>query len=314
VTRAALVAIQLEIGSGVLASPEAYRRHLEASVTPAVAAGAREADARLLVMPEIAGHLALYALAPPLARKAKTLAAALAASAVRRPLDVLRGVATTRLLDPKHAVIAALAPDGERFWKSVFGPLAREHRAYIVAGSFLRLAPDGELHNASLLFAPDGKLVATTDKVNLLPGIEDGAKHGLALARGSHDTPITETSLGRIATLIGYDGFAAPFTRHERFVPLGGRLGERGGVTVVAHPSANPRPWAERAAAWESDGLRATLRGIPAPARLGVTAHLVGRVVDLAFEGVSEIAEGARVLSHATCHDRGQAVPALVDL
>ena len=74
------------------------------------------------------------------AHKAKTLGAALAAAAVRRPLEVLRGVATTRLLDPRHAVLAALAPDGERFWRGVFGPLARRHGAYVVAGSHLRLA------------------------------------------------------------------------------------------------------------------------------------------------------------------------------
>ena len=107
-TRVALVAVQLEIGPDVLASPDAYRLHIQAAMGRALDAAGR-ADARLVVFPEIAGHLALYALAPTAARKAKTLAAALAAAAVRRPLDVLRGVASTRLLDAKHAVLAALA-------------------------------------------------------------------------------------------------------------------------------------------------------------------------------------------------------------
>ena len=89
----------------------------------------RRADARLVVFPEVAGHLALLrARAAARAHSAKTLAGALAAAAVRRPFDVLRGVATTRLLDARHAVLAALAPDGERWWKSVFGPLAKQHR------------------------------------------------------------------------------------------------------------------------------------------------------------------------------------------
>ena len=68
------------------------------------------------MLPEIAGHLALLATAPAAAHRATTLSGALAASALRRPLDVLRGVASTRTLAPKHAVLGALAPDGEAMW------------------------------------------------------------------------------------------------------------------------------------------------------------------------------------------------------
>jgi predicted amidohydrolase len=291
----ALVAVQLEIGPDVLASADAYRAHIDRCAARALA-GAQAASARLLVFPENAGHLALYALAPPVARKTKTLAAALAAAAVRRPLDVLRGIATTRLLDTRHAVLGALAPDGERFWKSVFGPLARRHDAYVVAGSYLRLHPDGELTNTSLLFGPDGRLLAMTDKVNLVAGVEDGAKSGLGLARGDSAIPIVETPIGRIATLVGYDAFREAQTAAERFVALGPLLAERGSVGVVANPAANPWPWRERwkyAASndtrtrgehWDREGLRGSLAAWPF-ARRGVTAHLVGRVLDLRFEG-----------------------------
>jgi predicted amidohydrolase len=320
VTSAALVAVQLQIGPDVLSSPDAYRQHIAGATSRALAA-AGATDARLLVFPEITGHLALYALAPPAARKAKTLGAALAASAVRRPLDVLRGVASTRLLDPKHAVLAALAPDGERYWKSVFGPLAREHRAYVVAGSYLRLAPDGELHNASLLFSPEGRLVATTDKVNLVPGMEDGARKGLALARGDANIPIVDTPLGRLATLICYDGFREPHTKNERFVEMPARLLERNGVDIVANPAANPWPWLERwkyadegetqsrAEQWNAEGLCGSLRRHPF-AHYGITAHLVGSVLDLQFDGQSEVVERTSsgevsVLARAESHDRG---------
>lgn len=315
---AALVAVQLEIGPDVLASADTYRRHIEAAAARALAATG-PADARLLVFPEIAGHLALYALAPPIARRTKTLAAALAAAAVRRPLDVLRGVATTRLLDARHAVLGALAPDGERFWKSVFGPLARTHEAFIVAGSLLRLHPDGELTNASLMFGPDGRLLATTDKVNLVPGIEDGAPGGLGLARGDSNISIVATPLGRIASLIGYDGFREPHTRHERFVAVPPLLAQRGGVDIVANPSANPWRWHERwkyaddgetqtrAEQWDNEGLHGSLRLAPF-ARFGVTAHLVGQVLDLRFEGTSEILDQAggevRVRARAEQYDR----------
>jgi predicted amidohydrolase len=281
-----LVAIQLVVDAEALASADAYRRHLEAAAASALDQ-ASSADQRLVVFPEVAGHLALYALAPPRTRKAKTLASALAQAAVRRPLDVLRGVVTTRLLDARHAVLAAIAPDGEHWWKALFGPLARQYRAYVVAGSFLRLHADGSLTNSSHLFGPDGSLVACTDKVNLVPGVEDGAPGGLALHRGDSHVPIVTTPFGKLATLIGYDACSEPQTSHERFVALGPRLKERGGVDVVAHPTADPQ------------------RNVPGPrysqlAPLQITSHLVCKVLDQAFEGVSAIhgAEGRHQAGH----------------
>jgi len=327
----ALVAIQLEIASDVLASPDAYRRHVDDAAARALA-NTGDADVRVVVFPEIAGHLALYALAPAAARRAKTLGAALALSAARHPLDMLRGIAITRVLGPRHAMLAALAPDGERFWRGVFGPLARRHAAYVVAGSHLRLAGSGDVTNASFLFAPDGRLVATTDKANLVSGLEDGAPGALGLARGDADQlPIAETPAGRLCTLICYDGFREPHTPHERFVPLGPRIAARGGVAIVANPAANPWPWhaawppaslpgaapaATREAQWQRDGLPASLAESRF-ARWGVTAHLVGRVLDLHFDGASEILErdagSIRRLARAERADRGDHVVATVD-
>ena len=315
----ALAAIQLEVNADVLASSDAYRRYLETAVTRAVErAGA--ADARLLVLPEVSGHLALLALAGARAHKAKTLAGALASAALRRPFAVLRGAATAKVLEPRSAVLAALAPEAERWWKSVFAPLAKQHAAYIVAGSHFRLSPGGELYNASLTFDPDGRLVATTDKVNLIPGIEDGAKGGLGLFRGDVDRiPIVDTPFGRLCTLICYDGFRVAHTKHERFVPVAPTIAARGGVSVVANPAANPWPWRERwpfddrvrVDQWEADGLPGTLRETPF-ARFGVTAHLVGEVLDLRFDGTSEILGEGRVLARADAPDRGGCVTATV--
>jgi predicted amidohydrolase len=333
--RAALVAVQLEIDAGVLGAPERYRRHIEDAAARALGGEAGEADARLVVFPEVAGHLALLALAPPAAHRARTLGGALAAAAVRRPLDVLRGLASARRLDPRHAVLAALAPDGERYWRAIFGPLARRHRAYVVAGSHLRLRAGGELTNASLLFAPDGRCEAVTEKVNLVPGLEDGAPGALGLARGDADRlPLVDTALGRACTLICYDGFHVPHTPLERFTPVPPHVAARGGVAVVANPAANPWPWTgpwpppglpargpgaagdTRAAQWQREGLPGSLAGA-AFARYAVTAHLVGAVLDLRFDGASEILEregggGVRVLARAERADRGGYVVATV--
>ena len=328
----ALVAVQLEIDVAVLASGDAYRAHIDDAAACAVEeAGA--ADQRFIVFPEIAGHLALLATAPPRAHSAKSLGAALAVAAVRRPLEVLRGVASSRTLAPKHAVLAALAPDGEKYWRSVFGPLARRHAAWVVAGSHLRLSPAGDLTNSSMLFAPDGRCVAMTDKVNLVPGMEDAGPGGLGLARGSAEKlAIVDTPIGRVCTLICYDGFSEPHTSLERFVPVGAEIAARGGVMVAANPSANPWYWDEpwppkklagglervpgtRAAQWAREGLPSSLAGV-AFARFGVTAHLVGHVLDLHFDGCSEILErdecGVRVIARAKHHDSGGHVVAVV--
>ncbi|CAN5524234.1 hypothetical protein BH11MYX1_BH11MYX1_46670 [soil metagenome] len=272
-----LVAVELVIDEAVLASGEMYRRHLERAAEGAVDGAA---DARVIVFPELAGHLALYALAGPASHRAKTVAGALAAAAVRRPLEVLRGVTQMRWLDGRHVVLAALAPEAEKWWKSVFAPLARQLDAYVVAGSHLRLGLDGELTNASLLFAPSGELVAVTDKVNLNPGVEDAAKGGLGLARGTPDAlPVTLTPFGSVATLIGYDAATEPRSPHERFASLPQHLARRGGVTVLANPAMDL-----------PEGLALTLE-TEACARFGVTARLTGAVLDLRFEGGSEILE-----------------------
>lgn len=334
-TDVALIAVQLEVNADVLSSGDAYRAHIEDMVACAVEE-AGEADARLIVVPEIAGHLGLLAIAPPAAHRSTTLSGALAASAVRRPLDVLRGVASTRTLAPKHAVLGALAPDGEKYWRSIFGPLARQHRAWIVAGSHLRLSTTGDLTNASLTFAPTGVCVATTDKINLVPGMEDGAPKGLGLARGDLERlPIVDTPFGKLATLICYDGFSCAHTTLERFVPVGERLAAKGGVEVVANPAANPWKWEgpwppessagfsdpasrhpSRAEQWRIEGLPGSLAATKF-ARFGVTAHLVGKVLDLRFEGQSEILDGnesgsRRVLARAAQCDRGGHVTAIV--
>jgi predicted amidohydrolase len=306
--KVALAAVQLAVDAEALASLDAYRRVLESAASEALAGTA--GDARLVVFPEASGHLALYANAGPAARRARTLRGALAASAARRPLEVLRSVATTRQLDPRHAVLAALVPDAERWWKQVMAPLARRHEAYVVAGSHVRLGAHGELCNASVLFGPDGRQLAVTDKMNLVAGLEDGGKGGLALARGS-EPPVVTTPFGRLVTLVGYDAFLRPAAAHERFAVLAERLA----ATVVANPASNPLAWPD--ARWQADGLAASLARVRG-AQFGVEAQLVGHLLDLRFGGTSQIVarrgNTVEVLARAGSPDRGGFVVQLVNV
>jgi predicted amidohydrolase len=294
-TSSTLVAVQLVIDEAVLASGHSYRVAIEAA-TVAALAGAGPGP-RLIVFPEVAGHLALYALAP--VRRGKTLSAVLASAAVRRPLDMLRGAVSARVLDPRHAVIAGLAPDAERYWRALFAQLARTHGAYVVAGSHLRLGADGALTNASHLIGPDGALIATTDKVNLLAGVEDAAPGGLGLSRGdAHKLPVVDTPLGKIATLIGYDAHRAPRSDEERFVAVVEQLAVRGGCTIVANPTCwrGASGLGPRASA--SDGLPGSLAA-SSFAKFGVIAHLVGDLLDQHYAGISEIVTPDGVLARA---------------
>ena len=111
---------------------------------------------------------------------------------------------------------------------------------------------------------------------------------------------------------------------------MGERLAAKGGVTVVANPAANPWKWEgpwppvssasfsdpaschpTRADQWRLEGLPSSLAATPF-ARYGVTAHLVGKVLDLRFEGQSEILDGTAVLARAAQCDRGGHVTAIV--
>lgn len=285
----ALIAVQLALGPDDVARPEVLEGVIAGAVERALAqAGA--AEHRLIVVPEAIGLAALVALAPPRARDAPTIGQLLARSALGRPLAMLRGALDARTLEPRHAALVGLAPDVERWVGGAFARIARRHHAHVVGGSHLRVDERGEVIAATTVFGPDGRPIATTDKVNLVAGVEDRTKGGLGLARGDAGRrPRIPTPFGAIAVLAGYDAFAAPDSPHERFAALGPAVAATGGVAVVASPAAHVGAWSPDAAErWRARGLRATLAGGPV-ARWGVTAHLVGRILDIAFEGESEI-------------------------
>ncbi|RMH39909.1 MAG: carbon-nitrogen hydrolase family protein [Deltaproteobacteria bacterium] len=326
-TRVALVAVQMRVTADDLASPAAFAAWVDRHAAAAAGACAG-ADHRLVVFPENVGALAMLAFAPARARRMATVDRAIAVLAASRPWALARAALDHGTLSPRRAALLALAPPAADLARAAFSRAARRLRATVVGGSYLRAAPGGKLFNSSDTFDPSGRRVATTAKVNLVPGLEDASPTGLGLARGDADAvPIVRTEWGSVATLICYDGFCEPHTRGERFAAVGPRV-DAAGCDVIANPAANPWPWdapwvfAEpgerllRRDQWRREGLAATLAGLHR-ARFGVTAHLVGRVLDRAFEGPSEILErtggGVRVLARAERADAAAVVAAVVD-
>jgi len=306
-----LVAVQARLAAHDLESPARFRALIDGLGERAAAAGGEH---RLWVFPEAIGHFLPLALAPPGVLSSATVDQAFTALALRRPLSLLRGALDARSLVPRRALLHAIMPPADRIMRECFAALARRHRAWVVAGSHLAAHPDGRVTNRSYTFDPGGRLAGVTDKVNLVPGQEDGAPGGLGLGRGDPDrVPVVSTPWGGLATLICYDGFAEPHTSGERFCRVADRV-DAAGADVIANPAANSWPWMgpwvfaepgehiDRHQQWKSEGLPASLAGLHR-VRYGVTAHLCGAVLDLAFEGRSEILgrgpDGVEVLASA---------------
>lgn len=324
----ALAAVQLALTPMDLDSEQAFVRCLERAAHEAArACGDAQDHDRLFVFPENTGHFIPLIHAPRLAKRQRTLARAMAALALLRPLPVLRSMWSARRKALGQAVLLAVTPAADALMRRVFAKIARDHRAHVVAGSHLRPV-QGSVANTSYTFDPTGRLVAATDKANLVPGLEDASPGGLGLLRGcAQDLPVVHAPWGRLATLICYDGFSRPHTRSEPGFVFMGEHADRLGVDVIANPAANPWPWNERwvfaehgsgllrREQWHEEGLPSTLaqlRGV----RYGVTAQLCGRVLDFRFEGRSQIIarhdQGIEIISEATSEVAGEVVVARV--
>lgn len=81
------------------------------------------------------------------------------------------------------------------------GSLAREHRIWLHGGSFCERAADGNYYNTSVLFAPDGELVASYRKVHLF-GFEGGET---VLMTGGEELVLVDTPLGPTGLATCYD-------------------------------------------------------------------------------------------------------------
>jgi len=165
--------------------------------------------------------------------------------------------------------------------------------------------------NTSCTFAPDGRLAGVTRKVNLVPTQED--------LLGLRPAPVGElgvldTDVGRLGTVICYDGFHEAHTEGEpgfvRCAPVLDALG----AEVVAQPSANAWAWdgpwvfnapgehQSRSQQWFAEGMARELEELGS-VRYVVNPQLVGQVLDNHFEAPSLILgrgpAGVEVLARA---------------
>ena len=119
--------------------------------------------------------------------------------------------------------------------------MARRHRLHLHLGSLAVALPDGHYANRSVVFSPEGEVVAAYDKIHLfdatLPGVK--AYRESETYRGGSAAVIAPAADMRLGLTICYD---------VRFPALYRTLAE-GGAEVIAVPAAFTAPTGE--AHWE---------------------------------------------------------------
>jgi deaminated glutathione amidase len=120
---------------------------------------------------------------------------------------------------------------------AAFASAAKAHGVYLLIGSMPVALENQRFANRSFLFAPDGTLVATYDKMHLFDVAIDGNNMWTesALYAGGSDAVLVETPLANIGLSICYD---------LRFAALYRSLAQMG-AQILTIPSAFTRPTGE---------------------------------------------------------------------
>ena len=252
-----------------------------------------------------------------------TVDGALRRVVARHPLALVAVMARHRTSRLTPAVLTMFAPLAYGHYVATFSAIARDLGAWVVAGSGLFprngrgdtsdvLVPaSADVYNTSLTFASDGRVAGVTRKMNVVPTQEDVL--GLCAASPS-ELAVLDTPVGRIGTLICYDGFREAHTGQEPRFVRGAPLLDALGAEIVAQPSANAWPWAApwvfnepgqsqlRSEQWFSEGMAAELPALDS-VRYVVNPQLTGDVLDAHFEAPSLVlgrtTQGTEVLARA---------------
>ncbi|MCX7041003.1 MAG: hypothetical protein NT005_17965, partial [Spirochaetes bacterium] len=280
--------VQLRIDESTYSSVESFRGIVTTAVEKAVDEAPEGCRPDLIVFPEYTSvFLALLPYEDDL-RGAESVADGLARlSAADRKIGSLRQVFLGQASMVQDLVC------------EVFGSLARQYGVAIVAGTaFARVAGEGtdadggaggtvELRNRAFVFGRDGRLAYTQDKVYLTEFETDVA--GLSPGRVVEAAPFAIAG-ARIGLTLCRDTFFDAW--EERFR----------GLDLWIDMKANGVPFTAEEREGFARALPARLPG--AGVRHGITACLVGRYLDLAWEGESSVIEcmhgAVRVLASAS--------------
>jgi predicted amidohydrolase len=188
-------------------------------------------------------------------------------------------------------------------WERAFAQAARQSGAYVVAGSLFSPLVDWEpargyhregrgVYNLSLVFNPQGRVLARVPKVNLTKDERQGFVQG-----GDWGAQVIQTRLGPIANLICLDAF------HEHLI----ERCDAAGAWLVVQPSANAARWEGPWSAdpdqvegqvWLREGLARKLEGRE-NLRYGINPMLNGSLYNLRFEGRSGVYAAGQILALA---------------
>jgi len=204
----------------------------------------------------------------------------------RTPEDAAR-----RLMFIEHAV------ETERAYVETFSSLAREYGVYLAAGSIAlppmedepskggrHIIDESKVYNTSYLFSPRGVCLRRVPKVNMTEPFENRLFDG---GPRSELVPV-DTPLGRVGTLVCWDGFHQTLVEHYDAL----------GVDILLKPSYNQHPWdgpcsygapCKEGENWLRTGCPSIIQGRE-NIRYGVNAMMVGAVFeDMLAEGLSSV-------------------------
>lgn len=128
---------------------------------------------------------------------------------------------------PSRDSAAELKEDLAGTYAEAMADLARLHGINLLAGSFAESAPDGRIHNTSLLFDRAGELAATYRKTHLMDAMR--YRESELIAPGDVLT-VADTDVGRVGVMVCYD---------LRF-PEVAQLMAQAGAEIILVPSAFP--------------------------------------------------------------------------
>jgi predicted amidohydrolase len=158
-------------------------------------------------------------------------ASALIEEAARQGARFVATPEMTNILETDRDRLRGLVrPEPEDASVAAFAELARDRRIWLLAGSFALKGAGPKLLNRSLLFAPDGTVMARYDKVHLFDvDLPNGqVLRESAAYEAGHDVPVVPLPFAMVGLTICYD---------VRFPHLYRGLAQRG-AEVLTVPSA----------------------------------------------------------------------------